>query len=61
MEKKRLNLTEEDLKELEMEKERNFQQRLKFIDAYAEWIRKTPNKVWSRQQKKFMEYSDTRK
>lgn len=55
MEKKRLNLTEEDLKELEMEKERNFQQRLKFIDAYAEWIRKTPNKVWSRQQKKLVD------
>jgi hypothetical protein len=30
--------------------ERNRQERLKFIDDYAEWMKKTPNSEWSRQQ-----------
>jgi len=40
-----------DLKELAKDKERNFKERLEFIDAYVEWLKKTPNKVWSKQQK----------
>ena len=40
-----------DLKELEEDKRRNFEERLKFIDLYVEWLKKTPNEVWSRQQK----------
>jgi len=47
-----LRLTKVDLKELEEEKKRNFEQRLQFIDAYAAWLKKTPNKIWSRQQNK---------
>ncbi len=39
-----------DLNLLLKEKEKNFRERLKFIDAYVEWLKKTPNKKWSRQQ-----------
>jgi len=51
---KGLKLTKIDLKELEEEKERNRKERLKFIDLYAKWLKKTPNKVWSKQQNKFL-------
>ena len=44
-----------NLEEMKKTKERNFQQRLEFIDMYVEWIRKTPNSVWSAQQKKFLD------
>jgi len=44
-----------DFEELEEQKRRNFQERLKFIDWYAEWLKKTPNAVWSKVQKNFIE------
>jgi hypothetical protein len=44
-----------DLEELEKQKKRNFQQRLEFIDQYVEWLKKTPNKKWSKQQKKIID------
>lgn len=40
-----------NLKALKKQKAQNFRERLEFIDMYAEWIKKTPNKVWSSQQK----------
>lgn len=40
-----------DLKELEEQKKENFKERLEFIKKYAEWVKKTPNKIWSKQQK----------
>jgi hypothetical protein len=40
-----------NLKELEKIKEENFRERLEFIDKYVEWMKKTPNKTWSSQQK----------
>jgi len=43
-----------DLKRLDLEKEKNFRQRLKFIDMYVEYIKKTPNKKWSKEQKKII-------
>ena len=52
---KGLNLTEKDLKELKEEKERNQEQRMQFIDFYAKWLKKTPNKVWSKQQNKLLD------
>ena len=39
-----------DLKELEKEKEKNFEERLKFIDFWTRYIKKNPGK-WSSQQK----------
>ena len=44
-----------DLEELKRIKEQNFQERLDFIDLYAAWLKKTPNKVWSKQQKKLID------
>ncbi len=46
-------LTEEDRREMEEEKRRNTEERLKFVVFYAEWLKKTPNKVWSKQQVKY--------
>ncbi len=39
-----------DLKELRAQQKRNFLERLKFIDSYVKWLKRTPNKVWSKQQ-----------
>lgn len=44
------HLTKKDFKELEEEKERNRKQRLQFVDMYAKWLKKTPNKKWSKEQ-----------
>lgn len=44
-----------NLKELEEEKKRNFEERLRFIDLYVEWLKKTPNKIWSKQQKELID------
>ena len=44
-----------DLEELKKEKEANFKERLDFIDRYVEWIKATPNKVWSKQHKDFID------
>lgn len=49
-----LKLTKKDLKQLEEEMELNRKQRMEFVKQYAEWIKKTPNKVWSAQHKKFL-------
>ena len=51
---KALNLTKKDLAEIEKEKKRNFEQRFEFIDLYTDWLKKTPNKLWSKQQNKFL-------
>lgn len=50
-----LKLTKKDLKELKEEMKRNREQRMEFIDMYADWLKKTPNKVWSRQQVKYQD------
>ncbi len=44
-----------NLEELRKLKERNFRERLEFIEKYAEWIKKTSNKEWSSQQKKIVD------
>ncbi|MBI4045042.1 MAG: hypothetical protein HY392_05015 [Candidatus Diapherotrites archaeon] len=44
-----------DLKELEEDKKRNHEQRLEFVRIYAKWVKKTPNKVWSKQHKEFID------
>lgn len=50
-----------DLEELEEQKRKNFEDRLKFIDWYAEWLKKTPNAVWSKAQKAVVEQFPTGK
>ncbi len=44
-----------NLREMAEEKKRNFEERLNFIDMYVEWLKKTPNEVWSLQQKKLID------
>jgi hypothetical protein len=44
-----------DIEELKKEKESNFKERLDFIDKYVEWIKATPNKIWSKQHKDFID------
>ncbi len=39
-----------DLEALERWKEKNRRERLQFVEDYANWLKKTPNKVWSEQQ-----------
>jgi len=36
--------------ELKFDKKKNLEERLKFIHYYAEWVKKVPNEVWSKQQ-----------
>jgi hypothetical protein len=50
-----MKIPEIDLKELEKQKKENFQQRLDFIDKYVSWLKETPNKKWSEQQKKIID------
>ena len=39
-----------DVEELKKERKKDIIESLKFIHRYVEWIKKTPNEVWSRQQ-----------
>ena len=39
-----------DLDEMEKWKKQNAEERLKFIEMYAEWVRKNSNATWSKQQ-----------
>lgn len=36
--------------ELKFDTEKNFEERLKFVRFYAEWVKKVPNEIWSKQQ-----------
>jgi len=42
-----------NIEELEKLKQKNFQERLDFIDRYTKWLKKTENQKWSSQQKNF--------
>lgn len=45
-----MKLPKVDLKELEKEMKENLRQRREFVRLYAKWLKKTPNKIWSKQQ-----------
>jgi hypothetical protein len=49
------DLPEIDLKEMRKWKKRNFKDRMEWIKKYAEWLKKTPNKEWSKQQKQIID------
>ncbi len=38
-----MNIPKIDLKEMEEIKRKNFEDKLKFIEVYAEWLKKTQN------------------
>ncbi|MBI5158594.1 hypothetical protein HY992_00560 [Candidatus Micrarchaeota archaeon] len=40
-----------DLQELKRQKKQNLRERLEFLDQYVAWLKKTPNRVWSKQLK----------
>ncbi len=44
-----------DLKALEEDKKRNREQRLEFVTLYAQWVKRTPNSEWSRQQRQMID------
>ena len=46
---------EVDIEALKKDKEKNFNERLEFIDRYVEWLKATPNEVWSKQHKEFID------
>lgn len=50
-----MKLPDVDVKELKEDQQKNFKERLEFIKRYVEWLKKTPNKVWSRQQKEIID------
>lgn len=50
-----MKLPKIDLKQLEEMKRQNFKDRLEFIDKYAEWVLKMPNRKWSREQKRLID------
>jgi len=50
--RKKVKLPRINLDEIKKDIERNFKQRLEFIEEYVEWLKKTNNVVWSEQQKK---------
>ncbi len=50
-----MKLPKIDLEALEKMKKQNFKDRLEFIDKYAEWVLKTPNRKWSREQKRLID------
>ena len=39
-----------DLKELDKDRKRNFEERLKFVKYWAEYVKSHPDEVWSEQQ-----------
>jgi len=41
--------------ELKFDKEKNFQERLRFINQYSNWVKSVPNNIWSRQQANFID------
>lgn len=43
------------LKELNLSKKQNFENNMKFVRLYAEWLKRTSNKEWSRQQKRIID------
>jgi len=49
------DLPEIDLKEMRKWKKQNFKERMDWVRKYAEWLKKTPNKEWSKQQKQIIE------
>ncbi len=47
-------LTDSDREEIHQEIARNRRDRLSFVREYTEWLKKTPNAVWSKQHAKFL-------
>lgn len=44
-----------DFQELEDKKRRNKIERLQFIEWYVEWLKRTPNEIWSKNHADFID------
>ncbi len=44
-----------NVEELRKAQEENFEERLKFVKTYAEWMKRTPNRIWSKQHKELID------
>jgi hypothetical protein len=44
-----------NVNEIEEDRARNRRQRLEFITMYALWVKRTPNSIWSKQQKQMLD------
>ena len=40
---------------LYFDKKKNFEERLQFLHLHIGWVKKTPNKIWSKQQADFLD------
>jgi hypothetical protein len=45
-----------NLKEIDKDIKRNKKARMEFIHQYTKWLKKTPNKEWSKQQNKLLSH-----
>jgi len=45
-----MKLPEIDMALVERRRRQNQRERLQFVEDYANWLKKTPNREWSRQQ-----------
>lgn len=43
------------LKELALEKKRNFEDNLNFVRLHAKWLMRTSNRSWSKQQRRIID------
>ncbi|MFW5946349.1 MAG: hypothetical protein ACOCTN_05710 [Candidatus Natronoplasma sp.] len=43
------------LDDIEEDRKKNLEERLRFIEEYARWVKRTPNEVWSEQQKEMID------
>ena len=53
-----MNIPNIDLKELRKIQEENLKDRPAFIEQYAAWLKRTPNKEWSLQRKALTDKSN---
>ena len=44
-----------DFREEDAERERNRQSNREWIDYYVDWLRRTPNREWSKQQRRLID------
>lgn len=42
-------------RELALSKKQNFEDNMRFVKLHAEWLKRTSNKEWSKQQKMFID------
>ena len=44
-----------NLSNVEEDRKKNLEQRLRYVEEYADWVKNTPNEIWSKQQKEMID------